>query len=125
MAEEVDLARIFELNLANKMATEQRKDLSFLEDEDSEKEILFKHYETLKRYRFNINQFNEQIRTAVREEDESMGHLLSSTHLQGTQLLLEDVYKGSEDMATNLKELMDMTRSTIEGIMNANPAAIS
>ena len=84
MAEEVDLARIFELNLANKMATEQRKDLSFLEDEDSEKEILFKHYETLKRYRFNINQFNEQIRTAVREEDESMGHLLSSTHLQGT-----------------------------------------
>ena len=125
MAEEVDLARIFELNLANKMATEQRKDLSFLEDQDSEKEILFKHYETLKRYRYNINQFNEQIRTAVREEDESMGHLLSSTHLQGTQLLLEDVYKGSEDMATNLKELMDMTRSTIEGIMNANPAAIS
>ena len=44
MAEEVDLARIFELNLAHKMAAEQRKDLAFLEEGDSEKEVLFKHF---------------------------------------------------------------------------------
>ena len=37
MAEEADLARIFELNVAHKMATEQRKNLAFLEDTDSEK----------------------------------------------------------------------------------------
>ena len=119
MAEEADLARIFELNVAHKMATEQRKNLAFLEDTDSEKQILFKHYETLKRYKYNINSFNDQIKLAIREEDESMAHLLSSTHLQGTQLLLEDVYKGSEDMSTSLKSLMDMTRSTIDGISNA------
>ena len=118
MAEEADLARIFELNIAHKMAAEQRKNLAFLEDDDSDEEMLFKHYETLKRYRFNINQFNDQIQLAIRDEDDSMSHLLSSTHLQGTQALLEDVYKGSEDMSKNLKELMDMTRSTIEGIAN-------
>ena len=123
MAEEADLSRIFELNIAHKMATEQRKNLAFLEDTDSEKQLLFKHYETLKRYKFNINQFSEQIKLAIREESESMGHLLSSTHLQGTQLLLEDVYKGSEDMSANLKQLMDMTRSTIDGIANATAPA--
>jgi len=36
-----------------------------------------------------------------------MSHLLSGTHLQGAQMLLEDVYKGSADMSTNLLELMD------------------
>lgn len=91
---------------------------------DSDKQLLFKHYETLKRYRFNINQFSEQIKLAIREESESMNHLLSSTHLQGTQLLLEDVYKGSEDMSSNLKQLMDMTRSTIDGIANATAPSV-
>ena len=55
MAEEADLARIFELNVAHKMASEQRSGLSLLDDYDSDAEMLFKHYETLKRYRFNIN----------------------------------------------------------------------
>jgi len=32
--------------------------------------MLFKHYETLKRYRFNIDQFNDQVSTAIKEEDE-------------------------------------------------------
>ena len=81
MAEEADLARIFELNIAHKMASEQRKNLSFLEDVDTDTEILFKHYETLKRYKYNIDKFNDQIQSAIRDEDEAMSHLLSSTHL--------------------------------------------
>ena len=123
MAQEADLARIFELNIAHKMAAEQRKDLALLEEEDSDEEILFKHYETLKRYRYNIKQFNEQVLGSIRDEDEQMSHLLSSTHLQGAQLLLEDVYRGSKDMAGNLKGLMDMTRTTIEGIGSATGSA--
>ena len=55
MAEEADIARIFELNVAHKMASEQRSGLALLEDNDSDGEMLFKHYETLKRYRYNIN----------------------------------------------------------------------
>ena len=35
-------------------------------------------------------------------------------------MLLEDVYRGSGDMATNLRELMDMTRSVIDGISTAS-----
>jgi len=81
MAEEADLARIFELNIAHKMAAEQRKDLALLDEEDSDEEMLFKHYETLKRYRYNIKQFNEQVTGSIRDEDEQMSHLLSSTHL--------------------------------------------
>jgi len=37
-------------------------------------------------------------------------------------MLLEEVYAGSEDMSANLKELMDITRSTIEGISSAAPS---
>ena len=123
MAEEADLARIFELNIAHKMATEQRKDLALLEEEDSDEEMLFKHYETLKRYRYNIKQFNEQVAGSIRDEDEQMAHLLSSTHLQGAQLLLEDVYTGSKDMSSNMQGLMEMTRTTIEGISDASGSA--
>ena len=109
-----------QLNVAHKMASEQRKGLALLDDMDSDAEMLFKHFETLKRYRFNINQFNDQVVSAIRDEDEQMSHLLSSTHLQGAQMLLEDVYSGSEDMRKNLSELMDMTRRTIDGISTAS-----
>ena len=49
-----------------------------------------------------------------------MSHLLSGSHLQGAQMLLEDVYRGSADMSSNLMELMDMTRKTIDGISTAS-----
>ena len=35
-------------------------------------------------------------------------------------MLLEDVYRGSADMSSNLMELMDMTRKTIDGISTAS-----
>ena len=35
-------------------------------------------------------------------------------------MLLEDVYRGSNDMSDNLRELMDMTRKTIDGISTAS-----
>ena len=59
MAEQADVARLFELNVAHKMAQEQRSGLSLLDEGDSDAEMLFKHYETLKRYRFNIGSFND------------------------------------------------------------------
>ena len=117
MAEEADLARLFELNIAHKMASEQRRNLVFVETDDSDEQILFKHYETLKRYRFNLDSFNNQIQSAIRDEDESLNHILSSTHLQGTQALLEDVYKGSEELDSTLGYLMTLTRNTIEDIV--------
>ena len=87
---------------------------------------MFKHYETLKRYRYNLDKFSDQIKVAIRDEDEALNHVLSSTHLQGTQALLEDVYKGSGEMQESLNQLMEETRSTIDGIGNAtNNAAAS
>ena len=80
---------------------------------------MFKHYETLKRYRYNLDKFSDQIKVAIRDEDEALNHVLSSTHLQGAQALLEDVYKGSGEMQASLNQLMEETRSTIDGIGNA------
>ena len=79
--EEADIDRLFELNVATKMANEQRKNLIFIEEQDSEKQVLFKHYETLKRYRYNLDRFSDQIKVAIRDEDEGLNHVLSSTHL--------------------------------------------
>ena len=35
-------------------------------------------------------------------------------------MLLEEVYRGSADMSSNLLELMEMTRKTIDGISTAS-----
>ena len=67
--EEADLDRLFELNVATKMANEQRKNLIFVEEQDNEKQLMFKHYETLKRYRYNLDRFSDQIKVAVRDEE--------------------------------------------------------
>ena len=79
--EEADLDRLFELNVATKMANEQRKNLIFVEEQDNEKQIMFKHYETLKRYRYNLDRFSDQLKVAIRDEEEGLNHILSSTHL--------------------------------------------
>jgi hypothetical protein len=42
----------------------------FINEDDSLNEVLFKHYETLKGYRFNLEKFNSQLEKEIRNEDE-------------------------------------------------------
>ena len=78
----------------------------------------------MKRYRYNLDRFEDQVKVEVRDEEEALNHVLSSTHLQGAQALLEDVYRGSGEMQENLNQLMQMTRDTIDGIGNATSSVV-
>jgi hypothetical protein len=53
-----DVSELFQKGIAHEVKTQQRKNLVFIEDNDDQNEILFKHYETLKGYRFNLDKFN-------------------------------------------------------------------
>ncbi|MFO0116582.1 MAG: hypothetical protein ACK521_02850 [bacterium] len=50
----------------------------FIEDNDEPNEILFKHYETLKGYRYNLEKFNTQLQREIRSEDEQYANLISA-----------------------------------------------
>ena len=53
----------------------------FLESEDETNELLFKHYETLKGFRFNLDRFNQQLEREIKTEDEQYSHLVSAKQL--------------------------------------------
>jgi len=49
-----DVNRIFELNLAHDLATEQKKTLQFIESEDDIDDLLYKHHVMLRRVELNF-----------------------------------------------------------------------
>ena len=75
---------LFELNIANEVASQQSKSLAFLKPEDDLDEILFKHHMTLRRFEYNIGGFNEQLSISLREEEEFESHMMSSSQLTET-----------------------------------------
>ena len=53
-----DVGDLFSKGIAHEVKTAQRKNLVFINEEDSMNEVLFKHFETLKGYRYNLDKFN-------------------------------------------------------------------
>lgn len=76
-----DVDELFQKGIAHEVKTQQRKNLVFIEEEDDLNETLFKHYETLKGYRFNLERFNDQLEKEIRSEDEQYTHLVSAKQL--------------------------------------------
>lgn len=50
----------------------------FIDENDEMNEILFKHYETLKGFRYNLEKFNGQLLREIKTEDEQYSHLVSA-----------------------------------------------
>ncbi len=76
-----DMTKLFELNYAHDLAKEQKKLLSFVDEDDELEEILFKHHQILKRVDFNFHQFNQQLLEEIRSEEEFEHDLISSAQL--------------------------------------------
>lgn len=70
---------LFGINIANEIASSQGRTLAFIEYEDDDDEILFKHHMTLRRFEHNLESFNEQLEMAVRTETEFEEHQMSSS----------------------------------------------
>lgn len=54
-----DIEDLFHTGIAYEVKQQQRKNLVFIESDDQTTEVLFKHYETLKGYRYNLDKFNQ------------------------------------------------------------------
>jgi len=65
-----DVDELFQKGIAHEVKTQQRKNLALIDISDSINEVLFKHYETLKGYRFNLDKFNKQLEREIKSEDE-------------------------------------------------------
>ena len=52
-----DIEDLFQKGIAHEVKTQQRKNLALIEENDDVNEVLFKHYETLKGYRYNLEKF--------------------------------------------------------------------
>ena len=53
----------------------------FIDENDDINEVLFKHYETMKGFRFNLEKFNLQLEKEIKSEDEKYSHLVGAKQL--------------------------------------------
>jgi hypothetical protein len=120
-----DVDELFQKGIAHEVKTQQRKNLVFLEEADILNELLFKHYETLKGFRYNIDRFNLQLEKEIKTEDEQYSHLISAKQLVKNQRLLTTLYTQAEQMLAEVREICDGTRTTLNKIIESEPAAPS
>lgn len=67
--EDFDVSRIFELNLASELATEQKKTLHFIDNDDEVDDLLYKHHIMLARVQFNFIKLNAQLEMEIASEE--------------------------------------------------------
>jgi hypothetical protein len=108
-----DVGELFQKGIAHEVKTLQRKNLVFIDENDEMNEILFKHYETLKGFRYNLEKFNGQLLREIKTEDEQYSHLVSAKQLIKNQRLLNSLYAEAERMRTEVNEICDGTRVTL------------
>jgi hypothetical protein len=116
-----DIEDLFSKGIAHEVKTQQRKNLVFLEEDDEKNEMLFKHYETLRGYRYNLEKFNEQLKAELRSEDELYSHIVSSQSLLKSQRLLNSLFTNADAMLTEVNDICTDTRSTIDKIIESEP----
>lgn len=116
-----DVGDLFSKGIAHEVKTAQRKNLVFINEEDSMNEVLFKHFETLKGYRYNLDKFNQQLDKEIRSEDEQYTHLVSAKQLVKNQRLLNQLFEQADSMRKDIIEICDGTRMTLKRIIESDP----
>ena len=59
--------------------------LNKLTEEDDLHELLFKYYNTIKGFQYNLDQFNQQLRAELKSEDELYSHLVAGKSIAEAQ----------------------------------------
>jgi len=115
-----DVNRIFELNLAHDLAVEQKKVLTFIDEEDDIDDLLFKHHTMLRRIQWNFEKFIEQLTKEADFEVEFERQSMSVAYMQSSHTELENLYSTAEDLKTHLTDLLGESRTTIDHIFARN-----
>lgn len=83
-----------------------KKDLSFLESEDSWHEILYKYYVTQESIAWNLESFNMHLKQESRDEDLAREQLISTQKMIELQGEMNDLYQTAEMMRSDMNKLM-------------------
>ena len=116
-----DIEDLFSKGIAHEVKVQQRKNLVFVIEDDDMNEVLFKHYETLKGFRYNLEKFNSQLQKEIKSEDQKYSHLVSAKQLIKNQRLLNTLYASAEQMRVEVVEICDATRNTLKKIIESEP----
>ena len=111
-----DVSRIFELNLAHELATEQKKNMKFIDKEDQIEDLLYKHHELLHRVENNFQRFNEQLEREIHTEEQFEHNAMTGQSIADAHHELERLYEGATELKENLAGLLEETRTTLERI---------